>query len=71
MQNTQIDLDLDFNLSEVLEEFKNGVSISLATLSAIMDKIIDKVKTWQQRPLESIYPFAWLDGYSLQDQRRW
>ena len=40
MQNKQIGLGLDFNLSEVLEEFKNGVSISLATLSAIADKIV-------------------------------
>jgi len=41
MHNKQIGLGLDFNLSEVLEEFKNGVSISLATLSVTMDKIID------------------------------
>ena len=38
------------------------VSISTATISAITDKIIDKVKQWQARPLDSIYPFVWLDA---------
>jgi len=26
---------------------------------AITDKIIDTVKAWQQRPLDSHYPFVW------------
>ena len=44
-----------------------GISVSTATLSAITDKIIAKVKEWQQRPLESQLPVR-LDGcYSLQD----
>lgn len=38
------------------------VELSTATISAITDKIIDKVKAWQSRPLESIYPFVWLDA---------
>ncbi|MFA7571295.1 MAG: IS256 family transposase [Sulfurimonadaceae bacterium] len=38
------------------------VSISTATISAITDKIIDKVKQWQARPLDSMYPFVWLDA---------
>lgn len=38
------------------------ISISTATISAITDKIIVKVKEWQSRPLESIYPFVWLDA---------
>ena len=38
------------------------VSISTATISTITDKIIDKVKQWQARPLDSIYPFVWLDA---------
>ena len=38
------------------------ISVSTATISAITDKIITKVKEWQSRPLESIYPFVWLDA---------
>ena len=45
------------------------VSISTATISAITDKIIDKVKQWQARPLDTIYPFVWLDAihYKIKD----
>ena len=39
-----------------------GIEISTATISAITDKIIDQVKQWQQRVLESHYPFVWLDA---------
>jgi putative transposase len=38
------------------------IELSTATISAITDKIIDKVKAWQSRPLEAIYPFVWLDA---------
>ena len=38
------------------------INISTATISAITDKIISKVKEWQARPLEPIYPFVWLDA---------
>jgi transposase-like protein len=41
------------------------ISISTATISTITDKIITKVKEWQSRPLESIYPFVWLDAFAL------
>ncbi len=39
-----------------------GISVSSAAISAITDKIIDTVKAWQQRPLDSHYPFVWLDA---------
>ncbi len=39
-----------------------GISVSTAAISAITDKIIDTVKDWQQRPLDSHYPFIWLDA---------
>lgn len=39
-----------------------GIGISKGTLSQITDKIIPLVKQWQQRPLESHYPFVWLDA---------
>ena len=39
-----------------------GLSVSPSTLSAITDRIIDEVKAWQSRPLETVYPFVWLDA---------
>jgi transposase-like protein len=39
-----------------------GLTVSPATLSAITDRVIEEVKTWQSRPLESVYPFLWLDA---------
>ncbi len=38
------------------------ISISSATINAITDKIIPKIKEWQSRPLESIYPFVFMDA---------
>ena len=50
-----------------------GISVSTATISAITDKIIAEVKEWQQRPLESHYPFVWMDAihYKLKDNGRY
>lgn len=39
-----------------------GINVSTATISAVTDKIIPKLKEWQNRPLESHYPFVWLDA---------
>ena len=39
-----------------------GISVSTAAISTITDKIIDTVKAWQERPLDSLYPFIWLDA---------
>lgn len=49
------------------------ISLSTATISNITDKIITKVKEWQQRPLEAIYPFIWLDAihYKIKDNGRY
>ena len=56
------------DISSHIEEIYQ-VSISTATISAITDKIIDKVKQWKIRPLDSIYPFVWLDAihYKIKD----
>lgn len=48
-----------------------GLSISHTTISSVTDKLIPQLKQWQQRPLESHYPFVWLDAHPLQDQRGW
>jgi len=48
-------------ISEHIEDFY-GVHFSKATISAVTDKVIPMLKEWQQRPLESVYPFVWLDA---------
>ena len=39
-----------------------AVTTSPATLSTITDRVIEDVNDWQNRPLESVYPFVWLDA---------
>jgi len=39
-----------------------GLTVAPSTLSAITDSIIEDVKAWQSRPLESVYPFVWMDA---------
>ena len=50
-----------------------GIKVSSATLSAITDKIIAEVREWQQRPLESHYPFVWMDAihYKIRENGRY
>jgi len=50
-----------------------GIKVSTATLSAVTDKIIAEVREWQQRPLDSLYPFVWLDAihYKVKDNGRY
>jgi transposase-like protein len=56
--------DISTHIEEIYQ-----VTISTATISAITDKIITKVKEWQARPLENLYPFVWLDAihYKIKD----
>ena len=50
-----------------------GITVSTATISTITDKLIDEVKAWQCRPLDSVYPFVWLDAihYKIRDKGRY
>ena len=50
-----------------------GITVSKASISTITDRIIDQVKKWQQRPLDSVYPFVWLDAihYKLKEKGRY
>ena len=50
-----------------------GIEVSTGTISAITDKIIPVVKAWQQRPLDSHYPFVWLDAihYKIRENARY
>ena len=59
-------------ISEHIEEMY-GMSFSKATISSITDKVIPLLKEWQQRPLEAIYPFVWLDAihYKIKENGRY
>jgi len=39
-----------------------GVELSPATMSAITDKIIPRLRDWQTRALDSVYPIVWMDA---------
>lgn len=55
-------LGLSYNdICKHLEELY-GLTVSPATLSAITDSVIEEVNAWRNRPLESVYPFVWLDA---------
>ena len=49
--------DIASHVSEMYD-----LDISHATISAVTDRLIPELKAWQQRPLESHYPFVWLDA---------
>lgn len=39
-----------------------GVDVSPSLLSSVTDDVIDEVKAWQARPLDSVYPIVYLDA---------
>ncbi|MEL6413009.1 MAG: IS256 family transposase, partial [Bacteroidota bacterium] len=39
-----------------------GLEVSESTLTGITDALIPKVKAWQNRPLDGVYPIVWLDA---------
>lgn len=46
-----------------------GVEISAEMVSKITDRIMPEIKEWQNRPLESVYPFIFMDAihYKVRD----
>ena len=49
------------DVREHIEEIY-GISVSQAAISAITDKVLDELKAWQERPLDDVYPFVWMDA---------
>ena len=39
-----------------------GVNVSHTVISQITDAVLDEVRSWQNRPLDGVYPIVWLDG---------
>lgn len=48
-------------IHNLMHEFY-GLAISPAQISEITDKIIPELQEWQNRPLQKVYPFVWLDA---------
>ncbi len=50
-----------------------GVEVSEATISSVTDRLIPELKEWQQRPLDMLYPFIWLDAihYKIREDGRY
>lgn len=48
------------------------MEVSPNILSEITDRVIPKVKEWQNRPLEDVYPIVWMDAmhYKVKDEGR-
>lgn len=47
------------DISQEIEELC-AFSVSPATISEVTDRVLPALKQWQQRPLETLYPFVWL-----------
>lgn len=49
-----------------------GIEVSAEMVSKITDKILPEVKEWQSRPLESLYPFVFMDAihYKIREDGR-
>lgn len=50
-----------------------GLDISNATISAVTDKLLPELAQWRERPLQSHYPFLWLDAihYKIKEDGRY
>lgn len=50
-----------------------GIDVSEATISGVTDSLIPKLQEWQQRPLDKLYPFVWLDAihYKVREDGRY
>ena len=46
-----------------------GVDVSPTLISNITDAVIDEVKAWQSRPLESVYPIVYLDAIVVKSRQ--
>jgi len=49
------------DISSHMEEIY-GIAISKSSITSITDKILPKIKEWQNRPLEEVYPIVFLDA---------
>ena len=50
-----------------------GLEVSDGAITHITDRLLPELKVWQQRPLDAVYPFVWLDAvhYKIKDEGRY
>ncbi|EGQ8047483.1 IS256 family transposase [Vibrio parahaemolyticus] len=50
-----------------------GIDVSEATITGVTDRLIPELKEWQQRPLDPLYPFVWLNAihYKIREDGRY
>ena len=49
--------DIQGHLEEIY-----GVEVSPALISNVTDAVLEEVRTWQNRPLDAVYPIVYLDA---------
>ena len=47
-----------------------AVEVSPALISRVTDAVLDEVRDWQNRPLDTVYPVVFFDALAGQDPRR-
>ena len=49
-----------------------GIEMSEASITAVTDQLLPKLKAWQERSLDGVYPIVWLDAihYKVKDSGR-
>lgn len=47
-----------------------GVEVSPQLISNVTDAVMEEVRQWQSRPLESLYPIVYMDWMPRQSQRK-
>ena len=59
------------DIRDFLEEMY-GVEVSPSTISRVTDKVIPLLEEWRNRPLESVYPFVFMDAihYKVREEGR-
>ena len=59
---------------EINEQIQDlyGIEVSATMVSNITDQIIPQIKEWQERPLDDIYPFVFIDAvhFSVREDNR-
>jgi putative transposase len=50
-----------------------GIDVATGTINSVTDQLLDELKEWQNRPLESHYPIVWLDAihYKIKEDGRY
>lgn len=59
------------DIRDFMEEMY-GVEISPSTISRVTDKVLPQIEEWRSRPLESVYPFVFMDAihYKVREEGR-